>query len=559
MSGDDFQTRYATVMHSMLKSAVAETTKLFETMVDELKAEISRIKKENEDLKTKCNEFENAKNPKTSDEKESEPEQGPSNARDKCDHGVQCDLVPMRSVLMEQFSRPHQSRNSTIQKQVQQVDDTMNVGLQKEQRSETHGKGKTSKAFVLLKQEQGSNHDNSVPRYILLKQEDEVTTVAHRHAIHEIPDLQGAFIDHNTPEEHPVNHPSSVMEFGLNCERGGQSQTPEPEQPPVVTCPATEDNVEEQCEVAKQILKTFTTSATQVELPKLDENQPLFNAEHQLMVQHLEKEQASVVNKQLHRENERLVNEETLTMQTYVDVPSTTKLSEAAELTKETSFQEVEVGLAEVEISSQPAPSTSRRRGRPPKKFCKYWPQDKMTRLSSSDVPKLQKVIPLSSSWKENDHPFLSVPSSLPKRGRPPKKHGGSELPVQDSVPPPSNKLPCVRIAISTPSMEVKDIEFSPQPCAAVFPRDGNFKDELPVKVKEGVLQSPSIQTSSATETVKALSADSTRTPPDPTCITNTTGSYCKQPNNYQLTNRRANCNSPVISTATPCRYSNYS
>lgn len=60
MSADDFQTKYASVMESMLQSAIAETTKLFETMVNELKAEISRIKKENEDLKARCSQFESS-------------------------------------------------------------------------------------------------------------------------------------------------------------------------------------------------------------------------------------------------------------------------------------------------------------------------------------------------------------------------------------------------------------------------------------------------------------------------------------------------------------------
>lgn len=61
MSVDDFQTKYTTVMDSMLKRTVAETTKLFETMVDELRAEISRVKKENEELKARCRQFESTR------------------------------------------------------------------------------------------------------------------------------------------------------------------------------------------------------------------------------------------------------------------------------------------------------------------------------------------------------------------------------------------------------------------------------------------------------------------------------------------------------------------
>lgn len=90
MSSDDFQTKYASFMESMLKSAVAETTKLYETMVDELKAEICKIKKENEDLRTKCSQFENAKSQSGSYQREKQPLPGQSNDFEKCDTAVQC-------------------------------------------------------------------------------------------------------------------------------------------------------------------------------------------------------------------------------------------------------------------------------------------------------------------------------------------------------------------------------------------------------------------------------------------------------------------------------------
>lgn len=90
MSSDDFQTKYASFMESMLKSAVAETTKLYETMVDELKAEICKIKKENEDLRTKCSQFENAKSQSGNYQREKQPLPGQSNDFEKCDTAVQC-------------------------------------------------------------------------------------------------------------------------------------------------------------------------------------------------------------------------------------------------------------------------------------------------------------------------------------------------------------------------------------------------------------------------------------------------------------------------------------
>lgn len=90
MSADDFQTKYASVMDGMLKSAVAETTKLFETMVDELKAEILRLKTENDDLRTKCVQFENTKSQAHVCPTESEPLPGASDGSEKRDTAVQC-------------------------------------------------------------------------------------------------------------------------------------------------------------------------------------------------------------------------------------------------------------------------------------------------------------------------------------------------------------------------------------------------------------------------------------------------------------------------------------
>lgn len=90
MSADDFQTKYASVMESMLKSAVAETRKLFETMVDELKAEISKLKTENEDLRTRCGQFETTESQAPAFTAESEPLSGDSGGFEKRDTSVQC-------------------------------------------------------------------------------------------------------------------------------------------------------------------------------------------------------------------------------------------------------------------------------------------------------------------------------------------------------------------------------------------------------------------------------------------------------------------------------------
>ncbi|XP_077482158.1 uncharacterized protein LOC144092880 [Stigmatopora argus] len=58
MSTGDFQNKYASFMEGVVKSTIAETTKLFETLVDELKEELTKVKTENEALKTTCRKME---------------------------------------------------------------------------------------------------------------------------------------------------------------------------------------------------------------------------------------------------------------------------------------------------------------------------------------------------------------------------------------------------------------------------------------------------------------------------------------------------------------------
>ncbi|GLD61033.1 mucin-5AC-like isoform X1 [Lates japonicus] len=171
MSADDFQTKYASVMESMLKSAIAETTKLFETMVNDLKAEISKIKKENEDLKTRCSQFERGKSQPTADTTESEPLPRPSDSNEKRDTAVQCDLVPIRTMLVEQCQP---LRNPSLQNQQQQCRyEEMEYSLQ-EHNYGTRGEGNSQTTFILVKQEE-SFDDSSLQS--VLKQEDVEPTV----------------------------------------------------------------------------------------------------------------------------------------------------------------------------------------------------------------------------------------------------------------------------------------------------------------------------------------------------------------------------------------------
>ncbi|XP_037102423.1 uncharacterized protein LOC119119979 [Syngnathus acus] len=95
MSTEDFQTKYARFMDGLVKSTVTETTKLFETVVDELKAELSKVKSENEALKTTCRQMANAKTFAIK-----EPGQnGCSNIQDAA---VQCDILPYHLLMVDQ-------------------------------------------------------------------------------------------------------------------------------------------------------------------------------------------------------------------------------------------------------------------------------------------------------------------------------------------------------------------------------------------------------------------------------------------------------------------------
>ncbi|KAM9856890.1 uncharacterized protein ACBR49_000565 isoform 2-T2 [Aulostomus maculatus] len=151
MSADDFQTKYASVMEGMVRSAIAETRKLFETMVDELKAEISTIKKENEALKTKCSQFEIEKSQRDVDARESGPPPGTSGGCEKRDTGVQCELVPVNFLLehrqpLRQFSLRSREEQSSY--------DNMVYGLLKDHDYETHGDENSQMTIIVVKPEE---------------------------------------------------------------------------------------------------------------------------------------------------------------------------------------------------------------------------------------------------------------------------------------------------------------------------------------------------------------------------------------------------------------------
>ncbi|XP_076003995.1 uncharacterized protein LOC142996793 [Genypterus blacodes] len=216
MSADDFQTRYASVMESVVRSAIAETTKLFETMVNDLNAEISRIKKENEDLKSRCTEFENVIN---IDIRKSPPYPGPIDATDKRDTAIQCDLLP-KAMLMElcQSLRNQEEQNASRETQEEQ----------------SHGGGHFQVPLIVVKQEEDVDPvvlcreiindiaDSAGPSAGII--EAELPCVSQAHSIEELTLLP-------TNEETPVDMdvPSKAMDSRPSCYRGTQSHTPEPE------------------------------------------------------------------------------------------------------------------------------------------------------------------------------------------------------------------------------------------------------------------------------------------------------------------------------------------
>lgn len=406
MSADDFQTKYSSVMESMLKSAIAETTKLFETMVDELKAEISQMKKENEDLKTRCSQFEEARNQPAVDSRESDPPPppGPSDGSDRRDRAVQCDLVPYRTVLVEQCQP---LRHSSSQNQEQQCSyEQMEYSLQ----DHTYGEGTTQMAFILVKQE-GSYDDSSPPP--VLKQEEAVPTVVYGLAgspqssacgtENEGPLINQECSTGEMPLPQKDEEPRVAPELpclGMDSDlQGAQNQSSELEHSLVISLAAMEDNVEEGSEVSQKISETQGESITSIE------KHPLVDAQHQPEVEPL-----SVVPQQCQREGEKSVNEQAdVTQQQYADVQSTEqRLAQPLPLKKGKASEKLKSGVADGGPIPQPELVVQRRRGRPPKKAKR--PQQPAKEIGSPSV----SVASLSKGCSsEKDKPSESQQISM--------------------------------------------------------------------------------------------------------------------------------------------------
>lgn len=83
--------KYTSVMEKIIKNAVSETTKVLETVIAELKAEVRRVTNENENLKIRCSQFEEVvKKRSVYRETGTSPEPW---IIEKCDKAVQFDFI----------------------------------------------------------------------------------------------------------------------------------------------------------------------------------------------------------------------------------------------------------------------------------------------------------------------------------------------------------------------------------------------------------------------------------------------------------------------------------
>ncbi|TDH16511.1 hypothetical protein EPR50_G00020200 [Perca flavescens] len=370
MSTDDFQTKYSSVMEGMLKGAIAETTKLFETMVDDLKAEISRMKKENEELKTKCSQFENERNQLTVDTRESEPPPGPSDGSEKRDRAVQCDLAHVRTVLVEQC----QPLRHSLQNQEQQCryEEVEYYSLQ----DHNYGEPNTQRPIVLVKQEvcvkQEHTYDDSPVQSVLVQEKVEPTDntgspwASACGAENEGPLIKDVCSIGEIPLH--VKDEEDREAFELPClgmdGEGAQNQSSGLEHSLVLSLAAIKDNMEEESQVSQKISETHGE-------PDPLEKRPLEVAQHQPEVEPLEKEQPSVVPQLCQRAKDKIsVNKQAdVTLQQYADVQSTNeRLEQPTPLKKGEACGELKSGVAVGESSPQPELPVRRRRGRPPKK-----------------------------------------------------------------------------------------------------------------------------------------------------------------------------------------------
>ncbi|KAG7486976.1 mucin-5AC-like isoform X1 [Solea senegalensis] len=353
MSADDFQTKYASVMESMLKTAVAETTKLFETMVNELKAELSRMKKENDDLKTRCSQYENWKNQTPVYTRVSEPAVRPSHRSEKRDTAVQCDLVSFCTLLVEQSQPLAFSSQQNVQQQHSY--EMVNYSLH-DHTYDGHREENSHLAFTPFKEEIPSG-DYSLESPI--KEEDVEPTDADG-TENQGPRINQVFSAGEMPEK---DENKVILDPSLDSDlQGAQNQSSEPEHPPVITANNVTDD-------------------------KISGEQPLMTAQQQQSVVEPEKEQEIAVPRWC---GQMLINNQTVPQQECGVHYIREQIMGPATQNKQITFEEVKNAMSEGDGSSQPV---RRKRGRPPKKAKRvHRPVKHKQNLLSTDSVRLEQV-----------------------------------------------------------------------------------------------------------------------------------------------------------------------
>ncbi|XP_076830715.1 uncharacterized protein LOC143476409 isoform X2 [Brachyhypopomus gauderio] len=153
-----FKTQFTSVMENALKTAVAETTKLFERTLQQLKAELVHLRQENADLKTGTFDREYL----TSHAEDGSPRPDHAQSVSKCDTGVQCE----KPVMVEKCCSPAPFDERSLRLQDITSDRLVDMC------SSASEDGNRQLALLLIKKEpQETECDEYAPGYFLLKQE----------------------------------------------------------------------------------------------------------------------------------------------------------------------------------------------------------------------------------------------------------------------------------------------------------------------------------------------------------------------------------------------------
>ncbi|XP_069021988.1 uncharacterized protein [Embiotoca jacksoni] len=473
MSADDFQTKYSSVMESMLKGAVAETTKLFETMVDELKAEISRIKEENDDLKTRCSRFETGQPAVYSRGR------SPLPGHEKRDRAVQCDLIPFNIMVVEQCQPVEQN-------QEQQFAYEEGEHSLQEHNYFTHGEANSEIAYIVVKQEE---LDLEYPLQSDLKQEEVDHAAVSGQILSDNGGLpqasdsrsenEGPLIiqqcstkettsNQNDEETRMVVEPSSL---GVDSSsQGAQSQSSQPQNTLVIPPAPVKDDIEEESAVGQKVSETWTPGELRT------------SEEHQLAPQ------------QSQRDSETSLDKQTDVIgQQYADVHRTEE-------------QPAESTL----VIKEPNLPVHRRRGRPPKKR----KQKEILLSSSADVSRYKEGLSPPSGRKQQGQVSSAVDRVNIASPKSPQT-SPDELKETSSI-----IAPTVQDRSDTALKDVENRKVGSLPVSVVSVSSScpsekqkpSKSQNLPMAIEEKVNKDPSTEVSSACDALKTPPVESSHT-----------------------------------------------